>query len=146
MIDPSTLYQKDYAAWLENTANLLKRKMYASIDWEDLIEEIEDMGRSQKRAVESLLLRLLEHLLKLKYWDAEKERCANHWESEIVNFRYQIKKRIKESPSLKKHLEDCFLETLEISKNSVSKLIYKEIKNELNWSLDLILSDDASID
>jgi hypothetical protein len=120
-------YEKDYAAWLEQTATLLKRKMYSSIDWENLIEEIEDMGRNQKRAVESLLLRLIEHILKLEYWDAEKERCGNHWKSEIVNFRYQIQKRLKESPSLKKHLEECFPETLEVARESVSKLTGKPL-------------------
>lgn len=131
-------YEVDYAAWLENTALMLRRKMYAEIDWENLIEEIEDMGRSQKRAVESLLLRLLEHILKLEYWDAEKERCANHWESEIVNFRYQLNKRIKESPSLKRHLEGCFEEVASVAKASVSKLIAKSLP-DLDWSLAEVL-------
>jgi hypothetical protein len=133
-------YEIDYAAWLENTALMLKKKMYAEIDWENLIEEIEDIGRSQKRAVESLLLRLLEHILKLKYWEEERERCANHWESEIVNFRYQLNRRIKESPSLKKHLSDCFEEIANIAKISVSKLIKKPLPN-ISWSLVEVLAE-----
>ncbi|AFZ36666.1 protein of unknown function DUF29 [Stanieria cyanosphaera PCC 7437] len=128
-------YNQDYAAWLEMTAILLKQKMFASIDWDNLIEEIEDLGKSQKRAVESLLVRLLEHLLKLQYWQEEKDRCGNHWKSEIVNFRYQILKRLKESPSLKKHLEGYFEEAKIVASQSVSQL------TDLPDNIDLKLED-----
>ena len=66
--------EQDYYLWTQAMAKALNERDYSSIDWDNLIEEIEDMGRSQKRASESLLMRLTEHLLKLKYWELEKER------------------------------------------------------------------------
>ncbi len=63
-------YEEDYYLWTQIMVEKLKNKDYLNVDWDNLIEAIEDMGKSQKRAVESLLLRLTEHLLKLKYWRA----------------------------------------------------------------------------
>ena len=61
-------YETDYYQWTQVMAKALRERDYSRIDWDNLIEEIEDMGKSQKRAIESLLMRLTEHLLKLKYW------------------------------------------------------------------------------
>ena len=61
-------YETDYYQWTQLMAQALRERDYSRIDWDNLIEEIEDMGKSQKRAIESLLMRLTEHLLKLKYW------------------------------------------------------------------------------
>ena len=69
-------YEEDYYLWTQTMVEKLRNKDYQDVDWDNLIEEIEDMGKSQKRAIESLLLRLTEHLLKLKYWEAEKARKA----------------------------------------------------------------------
>ncbi|MBR8828649.1 MAG: DUF29 domain-containing protein [Gomphosphaeria aponina SAG 52.96 = DSM 107014] len=118
----STLYEADYYLWVEQTAQKLREGRFDDVDWYNLIEEIEDMGKSQKRALESLLTRLLEHLLKLSYWESEKDRSGNHWAAEIVNFRYLINKRIKESPSLKPGLESMYAEIFPIAVKSVSKL------------------------
>ncbi len=63
-------YEEDYYLWTQIMVEKLKNKDYLNVDWDNLIEEIDDMGKSQKRAVESLLLHLTEHLLKLKYWRA----------------------------------------------------------------------------
>ncbi len=82
-----SVYDTDYYQWLTETAQQLREKKFEQIDWDNLIEEIEDRGKSQKRALESLLTRLLEHLLKLSYWQSEKERSGPHWSAEIVNFR-----------------------------------------------------------
>ena len=67
-------YETDYYKWTQLMAKALRERDYSSIDWDNLIEEIEDMGKSQKRAIESLLMRLTEHLLKLKYWQATPRR------------------------------------------------------------------------
>ncbi|MFO5472061.1 MAG: DUF29 domain-containing protein, partial [Dolichospermum sp.] len=58
------LTQTDYALWIEETINLLKEQNYHSVDWEDLIEEIESLGRSQKRELRNRLITMLEHCLK----------------------------------------------------------------------------------
>lgn len=78
------------------------------MDLENLIEELESMGRSDRRALTSLLTRLWKHLLKLTYWQSEREYNRRGWESEILNFRVQIRNLLEESPSLKHHLERVF--------------------------------------
>ncbi|BCU10793.1 hypothetical protein MAN88_13570 [Microcystis aeruginosa] len=61
------LYDQDFVLWASKTAELLKLKKFDDVDWENLIEEVECMGKSDRRAVESLLTQLIEHLLVLRY-------------------------------------------------------------------------------
>jgi hypothetical protein len=133
-------YEEDYYLWTQAMVERLKNKDYLNIDWDNLIEEIEDMGKSQKRAVESLLLRLTEHLLKLKYWETERERNKKHWQSEVVNFRVLLRKRLKESPSLKNNLAEIYEEILLDSKRSMSKLF--ELPEQIELTLAQVLDED----
>jgi hypothetical protein len=136
----SILYDTDYNQWIEQTTQQLREGRFNDVDWENLIEEIEDMGKSQRRALESLLTRLLEHLLKLSYWESEKERSGNHWAAEIVNFRYQINKRLKDSPSLNPALESMYAEVFPVALKSVSKLFLPP--SDAHISLKQALDDD----
>lgn len=104
----NSLYDRDFYLWLYETAEALKAKDMERIDWANLIEEIESMGRSESRAVYSYLKQLLLHLLKLKYWDTERERNYRNWTKEIVNFRSEIEKRLDDSPSLKTKLPEIY--------------------------------------
>ena len=63
----TNLYDKDYYLWLEETIQLLQEGRLTDLDIFNLIEEIKDMGRSEKNALESNLIVLLMHLLKWKY-------------------------------------------------------------------------------
>ncbi|MBV9390199.1 MAG: DUF29 domain-containing protein [Chroococcidiopsidaceae cyanobacterium CP_BM_ER_R8_30] len=69
----SPLYEQDFYLWLQQIAQLLKVRNFEEVDWDNLIEEIESMGRSEKRELKSRLIVLIEHLLKLMYWEAERE-------------------------------------------------------------------------
>ncbi len=104
-------YEKDFVVWAEEQASALKARQFTRLDYDNLIEEIEDMGKSEKRSLDSYLQRLIEHLLKLQYWKSEYEYNHRHWKAEINNFRNQIKKIIKRSPSLKNYLVEIYLET-----------------------------------
>ncbi|PNW31517.1 UNVERIFIED_CONTAM: hypothetical protein BEN50_19790, partial [Euhalothece sp. KZN 001] len=73
-----------------------------------LIDELLDLSKREKRKIESLLIKLFEHLLLLQYWKLERERNRGHWEREIMNFRLQILRQLEDSPSLKNHLQDKF--------------------------------------
>ncbi|MDB9405400.1 MULTISPECIES: DUF29 domain-containing protein [Microcystis] len=103
----TALYEEDFVLWTEKTAELLKRKEFDRVDWENLIEEVECMGKSERQAITSLLTVLIEHLLKLSYWESEKERNARHWLEEIANFRVQLERKV-DSPTLANHLRDTF--------------------------------------
>lgn len=118
----SFLYETDYQNWLQNTIHHLHHRNFEQVDWDNLIEELESMGKSEKRALISLLTRLIEHLLKLSYWEKEKERVGNHWASEIVNFRAQIETRLEDSPSLRSQLPALYEKAYPVAIKSVSKL------------------------
>ena len=102
-----TLHEADYLRWIETTVEKLRSQDYANVDWENLIEEIEDMGRSERRSLESNLIVVLLHLLK---WQYQPERRSGSWESSIIEHRRHIKKALKESPSLNSYCESIFSE------------------------------------
>ncbi|MEA5536396.1 DUF29 domain-containing protein [Crocosphaera sp. XPORK-15E] len=120
------LYDKDYQLWLETTLENLRQCQYSDVDWENLLEEIEGMTRSDKRALKSLLTRLFEHFLKLAYWQSEREYNQAGWKAEIRNFRIQIKRLLKDSPSLKPYLaeiiEECYEDAVNITSEKMSIL------------------------
>jgi len=66
-VKSKSLYDTDYHLWIDGTVTQLKSGDFSDLDVENLIEEVESLGKSQKHAVSSYLLRLCEHLLKLKY-------------------------------------------------------------------------------
>lgn len=103
----TALYEEDFVLWTEKTAELLKRKEFDLVDWENLIEEVECMGKSERQAITSLLTVLIEHLLKLSYWESEKERNARHWIVEIAAFRSQLEQKI-DSATLVNHARDSW--------------------------------------
>jgi len=103
-----SLYDTDYDLWVLDTVKKLENKDFNGVDWENLIEEVLDLSKRDKRKLESLLIKLIEHLLSLQYWQSEKERNRGHWQREIINFRKQIKRLLEDSPSLKNHLKTKF--------------------------------------
>lgn len=88
------LYEIDDSQWLEETVILLKNHQFQQLDLENLIEELEDLGKEKKNAVASLLEQIIRHLLLLQYWTIEAEYNAIHWQEEIYNFRTQLGRKI----------------------------------------------------
>jgi hypothetical protein len=115
----SNLYDTDYHLWVLETVQFLENKAFNSLDLPNLIEEVVDLSRRDKRKLESLLTLVFEHLLKLKYWESERVRNQGHWKAEILSFRKQIKKELKASPSLKPYLlniwDECYQDGREIA-------------------------------
>jgi hypothetical protein len=103
----SSLYEEDFYLWIETTVKQLKKGKFAEVDLANLIEEIESMGRSEKRALESNLVVLLMHLLKYKY---QPEKLSNSWLSTIFEHRRRLNKSLQDSPSLKKYFAENFME------------------------------------
>lgn len=116
------LYETDYQLWLDKTIAQLQAHDFGNLDLENLIEEIESLGKSDKRAVSSYLMRLCQHLLKIKYWESERETCLRGWDLETANFRLQIRAILKDSPSLKNYLNENFVPEYENGR----KLFLKE--------------------
>ena len=102
------LYEEDYYLWLRQTAMLISQNRFSEVDRVNLVEEIEDMGKREKRAVESNLTVLLAHLLKYKY---QPQKRSNSWKGTIIEHRRRIKKAFRDSPSLEQYYRDIFEET-----------------------------------
>lgn len=106
----TTLYDTDFNLWIEQTVRQLKQGDLQSLDLENLIEEIESMGRSDKREVYSRLKVLLLHLLKWKY---QPQKRTGSWRNTIDEQRDQLNLILADSPSLNTHLQaifaDCYL-------------------------------------
>ena len=116
----TTLYDTDYHLWVLETVKQLENREFSALDLENLIEEVGGLSRRDKQKLESLLTRLLEHLLKLTYWQAEIPNNQNHWRGEIRNFRKQIKRLLKASPSLRQYLQEIFDECYQDSREIIS--------------------------
>lgn len=101
--DLKKLYELDDSQWLEETIELLKKQQFDAIDLENLIEELEDLGKEKKNAVASLLEQIIRHLLLLQYWTSESEYNAVHWQGEIYTFRTQLRRRL--TTNLRNYLE-----------------------------------------
>jgi hypothetical protein len=109
-----SLYETDYLKWIDTTIEKLRLQDYSNIDWENLIEEIEDMGRSERKSLKSNLIIVLTHLLK---WQYQPEFRSGSWKGSIVEHRRRIREALSDSPSLKPYLEEvfagCYLDAVE---------------------------------
>lgn len=115
--DTVDLYNHDYYLWLLHTAQLIKEGKFSEIDSSNLVEEMEDMGRSEKRAVKSNLIILLLHLLKYKYQSAKR---TNSWKATIREHRRRLRDLFKESPSLKPYFTQIFEECYQDSREQAA--------------------------
>ena len=97
------LYEKDFYAWSQESARLMREKKFSELDVENIAEEIEAMGKRDKRELASRLSSLLMHLLKWRY---EAEHRSRSWNLTIVNQRAEITDLLKDSPSLSHKLPD----------------------------------------
>jgi hypothetical protein len=104
------LHSQDFNLWIEEIKQKIQNQNFVDMDWDNLLDEIDDMGKSEKRSLESYLQRLIEHILKLKYWELERERNYRHWRAEVANFRNQINRLLKRNPSFKRYMEEIYPE------------------------------------
>ena len=98
-----TNYEIDFYAWTQKQAEWLRNKNIDSLDWENIAEEIESMGRSEKRQLKNRLKVLIMHLLK---WQFQPNLRSRSWELTIKEQRLQLEELLSENPSLKSSLED----------------------------------------
>jgi len=103
----SQLYETDFNLWIEQTVNHLKKGNLQALDLDNLIEEISDMGRNNRREIFGRLKVLLMHLLK---WQYQLEKRTNSWINTIDEQREQLELILRDSPSLKPYLADIFAE------------------------------------
>jgi len=98
-----TGYDVDFVEWTAQTAELLREGRFAEVDLEHLAEEIEDLGKSHRYAVESQMRRLLLNLIKVRI---QPECAGSSWLHSIGSARRALEDRLQDSPSLRRYLEE----------------------------------------
>lgn len=114
-----SLYERDFYLWVQQTVTALKTRAFDQVDWDNVIEEIESMGRSERRELQSRLIVLLEHLLKLHYWVDERAFNARGWRNTIIEQRRQIHLVLEDSPSLRAMLNDRYADAYRQAREDV---------------------------
>ncbi|HEV2335231.1 MAG TPA: DUF29 domain-containing protein [Stellaceae bacterium] len=108
MSDTNTLYDQDFFAWTKQQAKALRAAAKASsnlrLDWEHLAEEVEDLGKSDRRELRSQIRRIIRHLVKLQWSPAVDPRRG--WRESVRDARSEIQDVLADSPSLVGELDD----------------------------------------
>ncbi len=98
---PNGLYERDFYSWAVRQGALMRRRDFSAVDWENVIEEIEALARAERRSVKAYCARMIEHLLKIDYWDYPTRGVLHHWADEVQDFRQAMAELIDENPGLK---------------------------------------------
>lgn len=105
-------YEQDFYAWTQAQAAALRAQIAAGsnapVDWENVAEEIESMGRSERSRIDSHLEVLFIHLLKWLYCPELRERCERGWALTMTEQRRRLARVLKNNPCLKNHPAAAF--------------------------------------
>ena len=96
----ATLYATDFYSWTLDQAAALRRRDAGAIDWDNVIEEIESSGRSERSAWTDTVARAIEHMLKIEPWKRASRSDLRHWMGEIETWRSQMADTIQDNPGL----------------------------------------------
>ena len=109
LLDHSSLYDEDFYQWIQRQMGLLRAGHFDRLDLDNLIEELDSMGRSEKKSVVSNTRIVLLHLLKLRF---QAEKRSGGWLASIVEHRERLRDDLRTSPSLRRYahemLEECY--------------------------------------
>jgi Domain of unknown function DUF29 len=106
-------YDTDFYAWTQETAQAIRERRWSDLDTENLLEEIESMGRSERRGIESRLEILLSHLLKRQY---QADKHTRSWDMTIKEQRLKVSQLFEENPSLRARAEELIQRAYRIAR------------------------------
>jgi hypothetical protein len=118
----NTLYDRDWQLWIEQTIQQLKNHQFELLDIEHLIEELVDLGKSEKNALKGNLMILLAHLLRLNVQHDAPDSMKASWYSSVLEHRQRVLNNLADTPSLKSYL----IEAVEKAYPGGRKLAIKE--------------------
>ena len=150
MNELDALYERDFSAWALGTAELLKKGCFSELDIEHLLEELTDMGASERNELESRLTVLLTHLLK---WHFQYRTLSAKWQEfdgriwrfTILEQRNRIRKRLHGSPSMKPRLaalaKEAYQDAVELASKETG-LPLATFPNECPYAWEQIMDDE----
>jgi hypothetical protein len=141
-MDIAELYETDFAEWTRRNAELLRSGRVSEADLAHIAEEIEDMGKRERRSLYHHFIRLIEHLLK---WQYQPERRGSSWQRTIVVQRREIRDLLNENPSFRPALDGIVSQAYRAAVDSASVIIRRpreEFPSECPYRLDQLLGDE----
>jgi predicted nucleic acid-binding Zn-ribbon protein len=138
----SDLYDRDFYAWANRQAALLRAGKLADADIANIAEEIESMGRSEKRELVTRLNVLLLHLLK---WRFQPERRSRSWQVSVANTRDELADHLADNPSLKAMLPEAVAKAYSRARRSASVetgLPESTFPTDCPWTFDQAMGED----
>jgi hypothetical protein len=148
LIKPSELYERDYYSWTREQARALRDHRSEDLDWEHVAEEVEDLGRSERRSLQSQMARLIAHLLKLSS-AAPNVRRGNQrlWELSVRGARRASERLLHENPGLKPELPKILAAAFEDARDEALaelRLPDSAIPETSPWTLEQIMDAEFS--
>ena len=142
LADQDSLYETDFYAWTQRQSLLLRNRQWQQVDLDNVIEEIESLGRQQRQELRNRLAVLIGHLLK---WEYQSKKRSRSWLATISIQRIDIAALVADNPSLQPYLN----EAMEVAYRKGRMLAVKETElpqktspAEVTYSLESILSED----
>ena len=147
------LYEQDIELWRKTTIQQIRAQQFTEIDWEHLLEELEEMSKSDRQALTSNLVILIAHLLKLQVQFDAPDSMKGSWYESVNEHRFRVKDDLQEKPSLKSYLAPALTKAypkarslaIKDSKNAkwgVRQPSEKEYPVDCPFTLEQILDDD----
>lgn len=146
---PDGLYERDALAWAEQQAALLRRlaageRLNEAVDWTHVIEEVRDVGQSELRACQSLLVQALAHLLKLHAWPSS--QSAAHWRGETASFLAGARRRFTPSMRQRISLADLYADAVyEVQTGATETGDSLALPERCPFALDRLLAERPSV-
>jgi hypothetical protein len=140
------LYERDALSWAEQQAMLLRRlaageRLNETLDWLHIIEEVQEVGLSELRAVMSLLQQAMTHLLKLRAWPASK--AAGHWRDEAGVFLDDAERRFTPSMRQRIDLAELYVKALRRARTATDESGQaRPLPDNCPFDLDALLAGD----
>jgi hypothetical protein len=135
------LYDVDFFCWTQEMARRLRERDTSALDWENLAEEIESMGKRDYRGLRSRVRVLLIHLLKWRYQDDKRSRS---WLGTILEQRDQIRMIVVDSPSLRRRIDVDMQEVyMEAKRKAASEttIYLDKFPAECPWTFDCSMDE-----
>jgi Domain of unknown function DUF29 len=139
---PTPDYDTDFYAWAAQQAAALRAKDWAALDLEHLAEEVEDLRKTERRAVRSQLRLILSHLLKWRY---QPDKRTESWRSTIANGRVLVQEDLEDLPSLAGELPELYSWAYPRARRDAAKetgLLLATFPEACPWPIEQVLDED----
>ena len=134
-------YDDDLYQWTIEQADALRRRAINELDFDNLAEEIESVGRSERREIRSRLEVLLIHLLK---WHYQPERQSDSWRAPVLEARRRIEDVLADNPSLRSFPADALASAYRLATldKAIRRLDLPHLPEACPWAIEDVLRDD----